>query len=426
MLSLCALVLAACEEVGTGSGDGTRADATTGADTFSSSDASATSDDATTSTSDDATTTTTEDTTTTTTDDTTTTADTADVITDPNCPVIENLQPSAVYGVVYNDGDSSSSTLYHQRLTDPEDAPLAGVGLSVIDAQGVLQQTETCSTGEYAFDALADGVYVLQVADVEGFSISTSANHARRLQQAIAEGSVKVVAFGDSLPAYGPEPWFSERFSDRLRQFNVDVNEVNVAVPGSESAEWLPGSSYYAQRLAPQVADADVIVFSLGGNDLNNFVGDSGNISPDLLAQKVEELDPFLRQIEENITTIYETLRVAAPNADIVWILYPNYARSTEWKDMAGEYAPLAEYILRNKISDVRNNLGNVPGLLIMDIFNATSGVDLDPLLIDPLHLSEAGHQLFADELFLTLGGLRVEGGALIDIPERWFGFMAP
>jgi lysophospholipase L1-like esterase len=357
--------------------------------------------------------------------------DMADGVIDPSCPG-DALAPAAVRGVVYTDGDSSSSTLYSQRIQPPIDGPMPGVVVHLLGPGGEAQQAMTCSTGAFAFDSLGDGRYLLRVEDQPG-RVSTSTNHARRLHDAAASGHVKVLAFGDSLPAYGPQPWFSERFSDGLRQLTVEggaaleVVEVNVAEPGSETSEWLPGSPYFQQRLVPQLADADVIVFSLGGNDLSNFVGSGGGaISAADLADKVDQLDPFLAQIEDNLTTIYEELRVRAPNADIVWILYPNYARSAEWQALAGEYAALAEFVLRTKLSDVRQHMGDTPGLLIMDIFNATAGVDLNPLLIDPLHLSQAGHQLFADELFLTLGGVRVEGGEVAVMPERLFGFSAP
>jgi lysophospholipase L1-like esterase len=375
----------------------------------------------------------TDDTTPVTADDTTTTTnpDADPDAVDPTCPAA-TLMPAAVRGVVYIDGDSSSSTLYRQRIQPPTDAPLPDVVVHLLGPDGTPQQAATCSTGAFAFQGLSDGLYLLRVEDQAGV-YSSSTNHARRLHDAAATGRVKVVAFGDSLPAYGPQPWFSARFSQRLRDSLtttdgalLEVVEVNVAEPGTESAEWLPSSPYFQQRIAPHLSDADVIVFSLGGNDLSNFVGTSSGgapISADDLASKVDELDPFIRQIESNLTTIYSALRARAPHADIVWILYPNYARSAEWQAMAGDYAALAEYILGNKLNEIRQRMGNTQGLLIMDIFNATAGVDLNPLLIDPLHLSAAGHQLFADELLLTLGGVRVEGGAIAVMPERLYGF---
>jgi hypothetical protein len=49
----------------------------------------------------------------------------------------------------------------------------------------------------------------------------------------------------------------------------------------------------------------------------------------------------------------------------------------------------------------------------VVDILGATADEDLDSLLIDPLHLNEDGHDLYARELFTTLGGV------VLDEPAR-------
>ena len=74
-----------------------------------------------------------------------------------------------------------------------------------------------------------------------------------------------------------------------------------------------------------------------------------------------------------------------------------------------------------NVLRGMRRTFADVDGLVLTDIWGATEGEDITPYLIDPLHLSDAGADLYAAQVFLALGGVRV-GPEPLGL-ERSFGF---
>ena len=323
-----------------------------------------------------------------------------------------------VSGSVYLDQNDSANTLYDQGV-DPEDAPPpTPVSVSLFTTEKISSGL-TCDGGEFAFEGLEPGRYLIDVAPEASWSCA-STNCGRNLATAIRGGQVNVVAFGDSVPAYGPEPWFPERFGAHLSGF-AEVTVTNVAIPGSESREWLPGTRAWVNRLAPTLDDADVIVFSLGGNDLYSVIDDINSPDAQAILGQVDAILELIDQIKANLKAIVEAIRAEAPHADIVWLLYPNYAMSRAWGEIAGDYQGAAELLLETELKQIREEMADVPGLLIMDIFAAVDKARIDTLLLDELHLNAEGHAFYAEELFRTLGGVHVTA----DAPHvtRDFGF---
>ena len=44
----------------------------------------------------------------------------------------------------------------------------------------------------------------------------------------------------------------------------VPTEDINVAVPGSVSEQWLPGSNFYENKVKPNLEQAQVVLMSLG------------------------------------------------------------------------------------------------------------------------------------------------------------------
>ena len=132
----------------------------------------------------------------------------------------------------------------------------------------------------------------------------------------------------------------------------------------------------------------------------------------DLASKPVDELiadfEGAVEDIKSNLKTIITELRRRNPDADIVWLLYPNYARSAEWERLAGSSVSLVELILKRTLGEIREDMAHHEGLIVWDMFGGTKDVDLNTILIDPLHLNSTGHELYANVLLETLGGVLI------------------
>ena len=332
------------------------------------------------------------------------------------CPEVD---PGGVSGVLYEDLDDTSNSWHDQDFTD-NDAALVGVSVTLLSSDGE-RETQSCDTGLFSFGVIEDGVHLL---DIDHDAVSTSTNHARRFPDAVREGAVKVVTFGDSIPSAGSTPRFPSQFAT-LSSPLATIENINIAIPGTTSAEWLPGGSYFDQRLLGELSDADVIVFSLGGNDLGSFLNDfSGAIDINQALGLVDDVEARIDEVEVNLRVIIAAIRAQAPNADIAWMIYPNYAGSDEWKQLTGEYADTVQLYVSRMLRDTRRDMSDVEGLIIVDILGAVVSAELNGYLVDPLHLNTAGHKRYAELLFMTLGGVRV-GAEPLGL-ERQIGFEPP
>ena len=324
----------------------------------------------------------------------------------PPCPDPEELLEPAVGGLVYEDGDESAMSFHAQAMQPCDDGPLAGVPVQLIGTDEVWNDT-TCPNGRFSFGAVADGVYLLTVDPGEE-RICTSHSLARRFPEAVLDGEVTIVTFGDSIPVYGGEPHFPAILEALITPLATVDNRV-VARPGSTSSEWVPGTNYFENRLVPHLADADIVIGSIGGNDLGEFFGvyDTSFDREELVA-KIGEFPEFLEEVTARIVTTLEEIRVQAPQADIVYITYCNYGRSQPWQELSGEYAGLAEFGLDNALRIMRQRIGEVESVLLADMYSGTAGEDLTPYLWDEIHLSTEGAVRWAREIFQVLGGVIV------------------
>jgi lysophospholipase L1-like esterase len=301
-----------------------------------------------------------------------------------------------VRGRFWADPDDLGVSFY-QQAQEAAASGLPGEQIELLLDDGTRLGATTCDDGTFQFpDATGDIGLMRLPPDC------TTANCTSRFYQKVREGEVKVLTFGDSIPAFGPRPWFPERLAT-LASPLADVENTNVAVPGSTSDQWLPGTRHFTNRIEAHL-DADVFVFSVGGNDLQEFA--NGFEQADFTEQ-LGKLNPLIDEIIANIRLIVGEIRSLSPDADIVWMLYPNYGTTTYWKEIAGpDFETVIENGLGNILSRVRRQLAGEAGMHVVDILGATKDLDLDEFLIDPLHLNDAGHKFYARELFVTLGGV--------------------
>lgn len=298
-------------------------------------------------------------------------------------------------GTVFSDDQNKGDSEY----SFTQGTALPDVSVEIVTPKGTHAGT-TCADGTFRVRAGVSPFFV----DIQPTRRVNTVNDSEFLGAAMAAGNVNVVVFGDSVPHYGPVPWFPNVLRDKFKPYG-DVTLTNVAVPGSRSVDWVPGTRYFDNDLRPELDGADLVVFSLGGNDLQEFANglDASNIST-----KIGELTPLIEGIEANLSLIIAEVRAEAPQADIVWILYPNYAKSSYWADYLGSYQSAGVTLLNNQLGGVRRYMADEP-IVLADMLAATADEDLDVLLSDPLHLSVEGHAFWAAEIFKTLGGVETD-----------------
>ena len=77
----------------------------------------------------------------------------------------------------------------------------------------------------------------------------------RRARRRHRNGAIKLVTMGDSVPVVGDKPTFPDRLASLLGGL-APVENRNIAVGGTLSTHWLPGTSHCDNILLPEIADA--------------------------------------------------------------------------------------------------------------------------------------------------------------------------
>lgn len=225
---------------------------------------------------------------------------------------------------------------------------------------------------------------------------TTEAADAPSAEQPLLEGGERVVFIGDSLAVEAP-PNYPELLPEALGGRAPEVETVNLAEPGTTASDWRPGLELFSQRLVPELGSADLVIVTLGGNDLQEGLGASDGLdglssgsgsSGDALGA----IDSFGRRLSR----IFAAIRKRAPDARIVYVGYPDYSEATAWQQAAGSLGIVA---LRFGLSSLLEAAGEAEPDLLIDMGPATARAGVDAMLADSEHLSAAGHELYARRL---------------------------
>lgn len=333
-----------------------------------------------------------------------------------------------VGGRLYVDGDADATSLYDQSFDPRHDTGLGGAAVALVSASGELSAT-TAADGTFGFAEVPPGSWFV-VPDLPPDDVCTTHACAPRVAAAVRSGHVRAVTFGDSLPGTGPKPTFPERLGDHLAAL-APAESVDVAVGGTTTGDWMPGTPLFESVLAPELAAADLVVVSLGGNDLKDFVFDHGGVGAIDPLALLDAFPPFFDALVANLLAILDEVRARAPEADLVYCVYANYGLAGAWQDLGGDLAPLMPAIVGGVMADLRLAVSEVPGLVVADVASALTLVvgeegSIDPYLSDPLHLSALGHAFYADEIFLALGGAVVSENGLATLGGHRLIGLAP
>lgn len=342
----------------------------------------------------------------------------ADNNTAQTCTELGALTEPSVTALVYSDDDATDQSTYASGYEGGRDTLLSGVEVRLIGEGGVvLEEAATCDDGRTGFGGLAEGTYLIDAKLPDG--LCGQRNCMRRLPEAVLEGEVKIVTFGDSVPVQGEAPFFPSRLADLMAPL-ATIDNTNIAIGGTTSQSWLPNTSNFTNRLTPEAADADVIMISLGGNDVLAFVQSQIN-NPAILSDidaLVEAVEGAIIQIVENLLVIVEAIREVNDTADIVYLLYPDYSLATSNQ----LWSLVNSFVGSQAVSDVlaiaRESVPADAGIILIDLFSASEGLPLDDYLADPLHFNTFGQTLYAEEIFKAFGGVLI-GPSPLNSGER-------
>jgi lysophospholipase L1-like esterase len=328
--------------------------------------------------------------------------DSRDESSDAECPWLSTVTEPSLSGMVFRDQNHNAVSLYAQTFESGIDVALGGVAITHIGPDGA-EDVTTCADGTFAFGPAAEGDHLIALADPAD---CTSANCPHRFPEAVRDGQATIVTIGDSLPVVGSDTRFPARLAQRLDGTAVLTN-LNVAVGGSTTEDWLPDTGgFFDQRLEPILDEADVVLISLGGNDLAAYFGNNpAELTGEEVAEMLDGLADYLDEISANLIDIIETIQERAPHADVVYCVYLNYGYATAWQERAGPLAAQLPFLVGRLIETFRSNLRPVDDLVLADVYGFLGDSPVDDYLVDEVHLNDLGHQLFADQVFIALGG---------------------
>lgn len=174
--------------------------------------------------------------------------------------------------------------------------------------------------------------------------------------------TLNVVSLGDSL-AYGAGDesgggGIAGRLDDELARYGIsDVDTVNLGVNGAVTADVL--SRMKQKRVREQIARADAIVLSIGGNDLFR----SPHSREEILRAPFAIAERILGRIE----TIVAELHAINPNARILLLGGYNPVPRHEWASTINNYLELWDVALASRFEHDRR----VAVVKISDIVSA-------------------------------------------------------
>ena len=215
----------------------------------------------------------------------------------------------------------------------------------------------------------------------------------------------RVVLIGDSLATEAP-PTYADLLPAAAAKHGAEgIETVNLAEPGTTSADWLPGTPLFDERLAPELADADLVLITVGGNDLEAGIGATDGVAA--LSTGASSANAAFEAIEasgRNMRKTFAAIRKANPETKIAYVAYPDYSAASAWQEN-GSAATLALGVGLGALRDAARDAGPDAVVDMLAETGAREG-GVDPLLADdPEYLGPAGHRFYAERIAASLAG---------------------
>ena len=218
-------------------------------------------------------------------------------------------------------------------------------------------------------------------------------------QEPLLADGTRVLLIGDSLATVSP-PTYADLLPEAAAEEGArDVTTSNLAEPSTTTADWLPGTPLFEERLRPALAGADLVLVSVGGNDLQEALGGSDVIGAG--AGALESADAAYNAVDRsgrNLRRTFAAIREENPNVAIAYVGYPDYSSASILRGALGFSGSLALGAGLGALRDAAEDAG--PDALV-DMTTATDEREggVDQLLADIEYLSPAGHRFYAERI---------------------------
>jgi lysophospholipase L1-like esterase len=231
----------------------------------------------------------------------------------------------------------------------------------------------------------------LAVRSTSGGSLGASPPPPVTLATSRPAGKRLVLVLGDSLSHGTGDPTgrgYAGDVAGALER-RGPVELVNLAVAGAESSDLR--ALIESTNVRSVAANADVILFSVGGNDLSHSLAAAG-----VPAQALSSITDARARLAANLRSILAELRRANPSAPIrVLGLYQPFSGE-------GREARVGESIVLGWNSIIAETALGYPDVVMVPVFDLFAG-RADRLASDRFHPNREGYREIADRIIQTL-----------------------
>ncbi len=229
-----------------------------------------------------------------------------------------------------------------------------------------------------------------------------SAGSAPEPQPLLDRGD-RVLLIGDSLATVSP-PTYADLLPEYAARAGAKgVETVNLAEPGTTTEDWRPGQPLFEERLRPELAGADLVLVSVGGNDLQEALG--GDDGTEAIPSATANADAAFDAVERsgrNLGRTFDAIREENPDTSVAYVAYPDYSASSEWQQSTGAGGILALGIGLSGLLEAARSAGPDAVVDMLDETGERPG-GVDPLLADLEYLSPEGHRFYAERIAAEL-----------------------
>ncbi|GIM44984.1 hypothetical protein DNHGIG_05330 [Collibacillus ludicampi] len=215
----------------------------------------------------------------------------------------------------------------------------------------------------------------------------TAVTTAQIPQTATEKNEMKVVALGDSLTrGYGDASGkgYVGDVIDQLRTHShSSISLSNLAINGQTSRQLL--QQLGQKEVLRQIQQADVILMTIGGNDLNQ----QGRTINDLNSSHIQEI---LSSYKDNLSHILQQIRSVNPHATLYFVgLYNPYMDVTDANSIS--------QIVRQWNHETADLIAGYSNTVFVPTFDLFQLHEDQYLYVDHFHPNTKGYQRIADRI---------------------------
>lgn len=221
---------------------------------------------------------------------------------------------------------------------------------------------------------------------------NVSARPAVAEQSAGRSGELKIIALGDSLTRGTGDiegKGYAGYVSDQLKQAGTEVSLINLSIKGLTSSQL--AEQMKQKEIGRQIGQADVILMTIGGNDL--FLG--GQTLSDLSEASIKDLE---ESYLINLKTIISGIRTV--NAEASVYLLGLYNPFSELQN--GE---LMSSVVRDWNYNTAETLAQDSKSVFVPTYDLFQQNTADYLFTDHFHPNEKGYRLMAERAAALITG---------------------